>query len=241
MFAGRNISASHVAFSTVRVMATCGVMGQAVGTAATIALRYGLTPREVCALKISEIQNQLMEDDCFLPGFKRSIAPLSLKAQLMAQWGDASVIHNGTERKIWGNDNGYWGMCGKPITYTFKEKTKISSFRLIVDSDLDREYIDGNPDVLNISMTLFRRKDYNYTTFGFPKCMLKSFRIEALNDDGTWCTVYETECNHQRMIRANIAAETTAVRLVPLATYFSDSLWTTYGSAQAHIFAFEVR
>jgi len=31
------------------------------------------------------------------------------------------------------------------------------------------------------------------------------------------------------------------VRLIPLATYFSDRLWTTYGSAQAHIFAFEVR
>ena len=30
MFAGRNISATHIAFSTVRVMGTCGVMGQAV-------------------------------------------------------------------------------------------------------------------------------------------------------------------------------------------------------------------
>jgi hypothetical protein len=75
MFAGRNISASHVAFSTVRVMATCGVMGQAAGTAATIAVRYELTPREACAEKISEIQNQLMEDDCFLPGFTRPILP----------------------------------------------------------------------------------------------------------------------------------------------------------------------
>src|SRR5690606_12496115 len=34
MFAGRNISATHVAFASTRVMATCAVIGQGVGTAA---------------------------------------------------------------------------------------------------------------------------------------------------------------------------------------------------------------
>ena len=36
MFAGRNISASHIAFATTRVMATCGVIGQAVGVIARL-------------------------------------------------------------------------------------------------------------------------------------------------------------------------------------------------------------
>ncbi|MGI6167960.1 MAG: hypothetical protein ACOYIA_07495 [Eubacteriales bacterium] len=132
-------------------------------------------------------------------------------------------------------------MCGRAITYTFKEKTRVSSFRLVVDSDLDREYVDGNPDALNTSMVLFRRRDYNNTTFGFPKCLLRAFRIEALDDDGNWRTVYETDSNRQRLVRGELNVETTAVRFIPLATYFSDMLWTTYGSAQAHIFAFEVR
>ena len=39
--AGRNISASHVAFGTTRVMATCAVLGEAVGIAAAVALRNG--------------------------------------------------------------------------------------------------------------------------------------------------------------------------------------------------------
>jgi len=96
--------------------------------------------------------------------------------------------------------------------------------------------------VLNISATLFRRLDYNYTSFGFPKCMLKSFKIEVLDDDGNWQTVYETDRNHQRMIREKLNVDTTAVRLVPLGTYFSEPIWDQlYGSAQAHIFAFEVR
>ena len=241
MFAGRNISATHIGFSTVRVMGTCGVVGQAAGTAAALAVRYGMTVRELGKEKIAELQDILMEDDCFLPGFKRKISPLCNKETLSAMWGDASSLINGIDRKIWGNDNGYWGMVNQPVTYTFKEKTNISEFRLIVDSDLDREYTEGNPDALNISTTLFRRLDYNYTSFGFPKCMLKSFRIEALEDNGEWKTVYETNENHQRMIREKLDVNTTAIRLVPISTYFSETLWNTYGSAQAHIFAFEVR
>ena len=43
--AGRCHSASHAAMSATRVMGTCSVMGQAVGTAAAIALRAGTGPR----------------------------------------------------------------------------------------------------------------------------------------------------------------------------------------------------
>lgn len=242
MFAGRNISASHLAFATTRVMGTCGVMGQAVGTAAALAVKYGMSIRQLAAEKIEELQDTLMEDDCFLPGIRRKISPLCTTKTLEADWGDASVLLNGTERKIWGNDNGYWSMCNRAITYHFVEKKHISDFRLIVDSDLDREYTEGNPRVLNISATLFRRMDYNYTSFGFPKCMLKAFRVEALDDAGDWKIVYETDRNHQRMIREKLDLDTTAIRLIPMKTYFSEELGAAaYGSAQAHIFSFEVR
>ena len=242
MFAGRNISASHLAFATTRVMGTCGVVGQAVGTAAALMVKYDMSVRRLAVEKMKELQEILMEDDCFLPGFQRKLSPLCTAETLSAEWGDPSLLLNGIERKIWGRDNGYWGMCNRAITYTFPEKTHISGFRLIVDSDLDREYTEGNPAVLNISATLFRRIDYNYTSFGFPKCMLKSFRIEMLDEQGEWRTVYETDKNHQRMIRGTLDIDTTAIRLIPLTTYFSEKLGkAAYGSAQAHIFSFEVR
>ncbi len=38
MLAGRAISVSHVAFGATRQMATCAVVGQAVGTAAAMAV-----------------------------------------------------------------------------------------------------------------------------------------------------------------------------------------------------------
>src|SRR5690606_2889742 len=47
MMAGRNISATHVAFCSTRVMATCSVMGQAAGTAAALCALEKMTPREL--------------------------------------------------------------------------------------------------------------------------------------------------------------------------------------------------
>ncbi|MBR4761439.1 MAG: FAD-dependent oxidoreductase, partial [Clostridia bacterium] len=239
MFAGRNISASHLAFATTRVMATCGVIGQAVGTAAALAVEKGILPRAVGKC-ISELQERLMEDDCFLPKFTRKMPPLTQRATLTAEYGDPSVLQNGIDRKIWGNDNGYWGICKRAITYTFPEKTYISGFRLVADSDLDREYTEGNPDVLNISTTLFKRADYNHTTFGFPKCMLKSFEVQILGDNDEWITVYSEDKNRRRLIKENINADTSAVRLIPKTTYFSETLWNDYGSSQVHLFAFDL-
>ncbi|MNL63545.1 FAD dependent oxidoreductase [compost metagenome] len=45
--AGRNISTTHVAFGSTRVMRTCGMMGEVVGFASYIAAKYKTTPRGV--------------------------------------------------------------------------------------------------------------------------------------------------------------------------------------------------
>jgi len=45
--AGRNISVTHVALGTVRVMRTTGMMGEVVGMAATICIQEDCSPREV--------------------------------------------------------------------------------------------------------------------------------------------------------------------------------------------------
>ena len=70
MFAGRNLSASHVAFSSTRVMATCAVIGQGVGTAAALAVRENVPPAELAARPelLRRIQQQLLRDDCYLVG-----------------------------------------------------------------------------------------------------------------------------------------------------------------------------
>jgi hypothetical protein len=47
LVAGKCISATHEAISSTRVVPVCMALGQAVGTAAALAVDKGLTPREV--------------------------------------------------------------------------------------------------------------------------------------------------------------------------------------------------
>jgi hypothetical protein len=68
LFAGRDISASHIAFGSTRVMATCAVQGQAAGTAAHLAARHCLTPRELATDEISMLQQTLLREDAALIG-----------------------------------------------------------------------------------------------------------------------------------------------------------------------------
>jgi len=63
--AGRNISASYVAFTSARVMATCAVEGQAIGTAAAQCIERGLLPRELARdpKQVARLQQALLRDD----------------------------------------------------------------------------------------------------------------------------------------------------------------------------------
>ncbi len=241
MFAGRNISATHVAFSTTRVMGTCGVMGQAIGTAAAVAVAGGFSPREACRAEIGEIQRLLMEDDCLLPHLRREVPPLCREAELRSPAGDPAALRNGIDRRIFGADNGFFGKLNQPIIYEFGRKVRLSEFRLVADSDLDREFIEGNPNLMKIPMPLFHAESCNRTHFGFPRCLLKKFRLETRNEEGDWRIVHETDDNIMRLVRGPLDIETTAIRLVPLETWGSTELHHTYGSGQVHLFAFEVR
>ena len=64
--AGRDISVTHEALGTVRVMKTCGMMGEVVGRAASVAVRHGTTPRGVYENHWDEL-DKLLE----LPGKAR--------------------------------------------------------------------------------------------------------------------------------------------------------------------------
>jgi hypothetical protein len=72
MFAGRNLSATHVAFASTRVMATCAVVGQGVGTAAAMAVQAGVAPSGIAGHRelMTRIQQRLLRDDCYLVGVR---------------------------------------------------------------------------------------------------------------------------------------------------------------------------
>jgi len=70
MMAGRDISVSHVALGGTRVMRTNCLMGQAVGTAASICVQEDVLPRTAGREYIAKIQQMLLKDGAYIPGQK---------------------------------------------------------------------------------------------------------------------------------------------------------------------------
>lgn len=66
LLAGRNISASHVALGSTRVIATCATIGQAAGAAAHLCLKHKTTPRGVYRDHIAELQQLLLKHDAHI-------------------------------------------------------------------------------------------------------------------------------------------------------------------------------
>jgi len=74
--AGRNISVTHEALGTTRVMKTCGMMGEVVGKAASVCALHECSPRDVYAYYLDELK-QLLQ----LPGKSRRMTvhdPISI-------------------------------------------------------------------------------------------------------------------------------------------------------------------
>ena len=65
MMAGRNMSGSHIALSSTRVMATCAAMGQAVGTAASYCISKKISSAVLCrqGLHIETLRQRLLRQD----------------------------------------------------------------------------------------------------------------------------------------------------------------------------------
>ena len=84
--AGRIISASHVAFASSRVMATCAHVGQAVGAAAAVCRRHGILPRAVLqTAHLAELQRDLLRTGQHIPGLAlRDEADLARHAEISA-------------------------------------------------------------------------------------------------------------------------------------------------------------
>lgn len=82
--AGRIISASHVAFGSTRVMATCAHSGQAVGMAAALCVKKKLSPQELGKTAMAELQRSLLRTGQFIPEVRlEDPEDLVLSAQLI--------------------------------------------------------------------------------------------------------------------------------------------------------------
>ena len=88
MMAGRCISVTHAALGSVRVQGTTALMGQAAGTAASLALELDVPIRRIPEEEPQLVQQRLLRDGCFLPNYANQ-DPADLARQAKASASSA--------------------------------------------------------------------------------------------------------------------------------------------------------
>lgn len=223
---GRAISCSHAAFSSTRVMATCAVAGQAVGTAAAMALQFGCSPAGMMD-HIRQLQQELMKDDCYLPGVPDEDPDDMARSMQVSAFSyvdgclPESVI-NGICRSDETQENCWRAPVAEKPVLTLKSDGPIpvSELRLVLDSNLSREITPSiNRDVLG-------RQEFQP-----PSELIKDYQAELLLDGQTVKNI-RRESGGQRLqilsFEEPIVCDTVRIQVE-----------STYGSELAGIF--EVR
>jgi len=220
MMAGRNISASHVAFSSTRVMATCSVIGQAVGTAAALCVHEGLLPRELAhdRDRVRHLQQLLLRDDQTIKGL-RNEDPLDLARRARVTASDSHPpsrpenIINGLVRDMPGEWKNRWAAKMRPggvwIQLEWDPPVRLSWIQITWDSGFHREL------TLSASKAVQRR-------------VIRGPQPETVRDyqilwrptrNARWQSLVQVQGNYQRLVRHRFAPiQAQAIRIHITAT-----------------------
>ncbi len=228
LFAGRNISASHVAFGSTRVMATCGVMGQAAGTAAALCVRHDATPHELGRSAIKDLQQQLLKDDAYIIGVTNTdpddlAHSATVRASSETAKAPAGNVTDGVHRGVYSESHRWISdpQQGLPqwVELHFRGARRLREIHLVFDTGLSRPRTLTHSDHFNARMAPGPQPE-----------TVRDYEIQLL-DGQSARTVARVTGNHQRKRRHRFEPLTaTGIRLVVQATH---------GDASARVF--EVR
>ncbi|QVY65584.1 FAD-dependent oxidoreductase [Polaribacter sp. Q13] len=208
LFAGRNVSVTHIALSSTRIIGTCSMMGQAAGTAAAMCVKKGVSPRKLYQNYINDLQEQLLRDDSYFPN--RPAKDLNDKARTASlifasstSSGDVKNLTDGVGRdevdKIhhWQSDG-----LNADLQLEWNKPQRFTSVEMKFDTNLQRKInFHKNPN------------KYSEQLLVVPPELVKDFTVEA-RIQGSWKEVGKKEYNITRLVKINfdeIAA--TAIRL----------------------------
>jgi hypothetical protein len=168
-------------------MATCALLGQAAGTAAAFCVRDNALARDFShGEKLRELQQTLMEDDCFLPGFARTVSPLACSAHLSGSGENVAALRDGCDRDREDESHTWKAPPGSSVQYTWDEAVAVEGVRLVFDSNLSHE----------------KRMPCAYPLPGdasrTPSTLVKDFRLEVLDAEGNWQLAHRETNNFQR-------------------------------------------
>jgi hypothetical protein len=219
MMAGRNASCSHVAFTSTRVMATCAVMGQAMGTAAAQCTKLGYLPKQLYRDKpqLRALQQTLLRDDQTIKNLKNE-DPLDLarsaKATASGQYesGKPENVLDGVVRDLPNEIEHRWMATleekGNWIELAWDKPQTLREVQLTFDTGFQRELTLTSSDGHNKHMVRAPQPE-----------TIRDYVIKLKRTDGSETTVAEIKGNHQRVRRHEFAAaEAVALRIEVQAT-----------------------
>jgi hypothetical protein len=150
LMAGRNVSASHVAFSSLRVMLTCAVIGQASGTAAHQCQEKDISPRKLRSSKrhLQALKQQLLRDGALI--LKEKNEDKTDLARMATVTASSSTSQSAPENILTGQtydlpgeyDNRWMAALGSDevwIKLDWKQPVEISEIQISHDTGLHRD------------------------------------------------------------------------------------------------------
>lgn len=186
MMVGRCISTTHMGMGSTRVQLTTATMGQAVGTAAYLCKKYGLTPREIGKKHITELQQILIKEDQTIPGvYNNDSEDIARGARVTADsyeiGGEPQNVVRGPSRPYKNEPYAWISKAGLPqsITLDLGVKKPINQVRITAEMPLDRHY-------------------YGFQPAPKPTEAIKDFTVEVYCN-GNWKQVAEIKNNIQRL------------------------------------------
>lgn len=218
LFAGRNISATHAALSSTRVMGTCALLGQAVGNAAALCVKNACAPREIYEKHLSALQQEILDDGVFLPRVAREVSVLSKKAMLNLSAADRETLFNGIERpRVEAGENGVTLSVGDEIVFTFDAPERVEEVRLQLDPDYSRESIS-----VNRKMRMFAQKLHQGLDFKPVRTAATIVKEITVSGDGE--TLFHTESNVYSFLRISLNGTYREIRVRFGATHGADTM-----------------
>ena len=222
LFAGRNVSVTHMALSSTRIIGTCSMMGQAVGTASAMCSQKEVTPRELYQKHINELQEQLLRDDSYFPNRpandlnnKAKKADLIFASSTLS--GDVKNLLDGVSRdevdKIhhWQSDG-----LNAELQLEWNKPQKLTSVEMKFDTNLQRK--------INMHK---QPKKHETQPMEIPVELVKNFRVEA-RVKGNWVEVGQVQNNLTRLVKVKFdEVKASAVRV---------KLKDTYGDSNVKMF-----
>lgn len=192
--AGRDISTTKLGLASTRIIGCCAIGGEAVGIAASLCRKYNCNPREL-APHIRELQQEILKDDGYLPGFanedEQDIArTATFTATSHKPGGEPENVLSGISRKI-GEVTNAWisdgiRADGETLTMTPKAPCRLHELRTTFYSDF------AYP--IRVTMAPNRQKQQRD---GVPAELVKDYTV-TFYKDGKIVRTIEVKDNHQR-------------------------------------------